>query len=314
MHSIAIASVQPKSNLPAAKVPKSRPFSWSLIASALLLASVAGQAQISGNHYPMGAEGIKNASLPPKGVFTKNYNLFYHSDTLKDGAGNTAPVNFDVFAYVNATRVFYFPDVEFLGGKVGADFTVPIVHTELTVGGARFSETGLGDILIEPLLIGWHYPQLDLALGYGVWAPTGEWSAAQPASPGKGYWSHMIPMGATLYLDKERTWAFSTAHRFEFHTRRSDGITPGINWNLEWGLSKAIQPTLELGVVGYGTKQLTHDSAGPRARDMAFGVGPEVDWLWTKYMLHFAFRYYREFAVSDRPAGGTGLFVLTKIW
>jgi len=146
-----------------------RPLTLTLLASALLLGSRAGQAQpISGNHYPMGAEGIKNASLPPKGVFTKNYNLFYHADTFKDGGGNTAPGNFNVFAFVNATRVFYFPDVEFLGGKVGADVTVPIVHTELTVGGARFAETGLGDILIEPLLIGWHYPQLDLALGYGV--------------------------------------------------------------------------------------------------------------------------------------------------
>ena len=289
---------------------------WCSIAAALLLlGGGAAQAQISGNHYPMGSEGIKNASLPEKGLFMKNYNLFYHADDLKDGNGNSVPINFDVFAYVNATRVFYFPDWEFLGGKVGADVTVPIVHTELTLAGTKFSKAGLGDILVEPVLLGWHYPRVDLALAFGVWAPAGEFAAAQPASPGKGYWSYVVPMGATLYLDEAKTWAFSTAHRFEFHTRqRQTNIRPGANWDMEWAISKAVQPTLELGVVGYGTKQIVHDSAGPRTKDMVFGVGPELDWFWAKHKLNFAFRYYREFAAVDRSSGGTALFVLTKIW
>lgn len=285
------------------------------VVALLLLGVVAARGQISGNHYPLGAEGIKGSSLPPKGLFFKNYNLFYHATDLKDGTGASVPVNFDVFAYANASRLIYFPDWTFLGGKVGADIVVPVIHTDLTIGAARFSKTGLGDILLEPFDLSWNLPRADLAFAYGVWAPTGDFALAQPASPGKGYWSHMVTVGGTFYLDKERTWAFSSLNRFEVHTRQAQsGITPGMNWDMEWSLSKTVAPGFDLGVSGYLTEQLAYDSAGPRNKDRAYSAGPEMGWFWGKHKLHFSVRYLREFSVKDRPSGGTGTLVVTKIF
>jgi len=125
----------------------------------------------------------------------------------------------------------------------------------------------------------------------------------------------MIPLGVTVYLNEEKTLNFSTAHRFEFHTRqRETAITPGINWNSEIALTKTLRPGLDIGLVGYTSLQLTEDSGARTIRDQVLSIGPEIDWFWAKHKLHFAARYYREFAVRDRFQGGTGMFVITKIF
>ncbi|MGA3163812.1 MAG: hypothetical protein ABSD77_06420 [Verrucomicrobiota bacterium] len=60
-------------------------------------------------HYPAGAEGIKGASLPPPGVYFRDYNFFYTADNFKDG-----PPQFDIFAYLNAPRVIWMTDWKIL--------------------------------------------------------------------------------------------------------------------------------------------------------------------------------------------------------
>ena len=38
-------------------------------------------------HYAPGVEGIKGASLPPPGVYFRDYNYFYWADQLNDSSG-----------------------------------------------------------------------------------------------------------------------------------------------------------------------------------------------------------------------------------
>ncbi len=56
---------------------------------AVSLAALPGilQAQPSA-HYAPGVEGIKGASLPPPGVYFRDYNYFYWANTLNDSSGN----------------------------------------------------------------------------------------------------------------------------------------------------------------------------------------------------------------------------------
>lgn len=295
--------------------PTNLPRTSGLLAAALLTIAVSqsADAQITG-HYPNGAEGINNATLPPKGLFFKDYNIFYHADSFRSPGGADVAGDFSVTAYVNAPRVFYFPGIKVLGGDAGFDLAIPFVHTEVTLAGTTFRETGIGDILPE-FLIGWHKEKYHLAAGVGLFVPTGDFAATQPASPGKGFWTPMIPLGITVYLNEEKTLNFSTAHRFEFHTsQRQTGITPGINWNSEIGLTKTLRPGLDIGLVGYTSVQLTEDSGPRTTRDQVLSIGPEINWFWAKHKLHFAARYYREFAVRDRFQGGTGMLVVTKIF
>src|ERR1035437_1443363 len=92
----------------------------------LLAASLAAlpgilQAQPSA-HYPPGVEGIKAATLPPPGVYFRDYNYFYTADQMNDAAGNKfGKADLDTFTYANLPRVLWITDTKFLGGFVGVD-------------------------------------------------------------------------------------------------------------------------------------------------------------------------------------------------
>ena len=90
-----------------------------LLALAVSLMALPGilQAQPSA-HYAPGVEGIKGASLPPPGVYFRDYNYFYWANSLNDSAGNKiGPANLYAFTYVNLPRVLWITDMKFLGGE-----------------------------------------------------------------------------------------------------------------------------------------------------------------------------------------------------
>ena len=64
------------------------------------------QAQPSFNgHYPIGVEGLKGGSLPPPGLYLRDYNLFYWADRLNDAHSGAVPADFKAFVYAQAPRV-----------------------------------------------------------------------------------------------------------------------------------------------------------------------------------------------------------------
>lgn len=262
-------------------------------------------AHVQAQHYPTGAEGIKGASLPPPGVYLRDYNIFYHADTLD----RATPPGFQVLAYVQAPRLIWMTDQKILGATYGMDIIVPFGFQEIRVGGVGDGHFGLGDIQVEPLLLAWHYPRVDIGAGYAVWAPSGEFRPGH-AELGKGYWGHMLTLGATVFLDPDKTWALSALNRYEMnHEQDKTGITPGHYLPVEWGLSKTIQKTWDVGVVGYYQGQVTSDGT---PREHIVGVGPEVSVAFPKQMFFASLRYVREFAASNRPEGNTISLTLTK--
>ena len=50
----------------------------------------------------------------------------------------------------------------------------------------------------------------------------------------------------------EKTWALSLLNRYEFcHEQEQTDIDPGQVYTLEFGLSKSLSKTLDIGVFGY---------------------------------------------------------------
>ena len=278
-----------------------------LVLGALLLAVpalVAVQPPLGG-HYPAGSEGIKAASLPPPGVYFKDYNQFYFAEDYDNG-----PPNFKVFAYVNAPRLIWITDFKILGGYYGMDALIPIGYMDVTAGGQddRFS---VGDLCVEPITLSWHTKQFDVAVAYAVWAPVG--CHDHMADLGKGFWSHMLTAGATWYLDAEKTWALSALNRYEIHHEHEDfDITPGNTWTIEWGLSKSLTKTVDVGVVGYYQAQVTNDDPGSGSKDHVVGIGPEISAFCPKLGLFTSLRYLREFDAKDRSEGNNIVLTLTK--
>ncbi|MCX6895636.1 MAG: transporter [Verrucomicrobia bacterium] len=290
-----------------------------LCAGALLaLPSIlqAGPSPSFTSHYVPGVEGIKAASLPPPGFYLRDYNAFYTADRVNFANGDKIPVDFDAFIYANVIRGIWVSDWHVLGGNFAADVLVPLQYTSISINGARQSRFGLADICVEPAVLSWHGDRWDAALAYAFWAPTGE-SELGSAKPGKGFWGHMITAGATVYLDKEKTWAVSALNRYELnHEEKDTHITPGNQWTLEWGISKSIKPTIDVGVVGYYQLQTTKDSGAGASdnRDEVVAVGPEVNVFWPSVKLFTSLRYNYELMAKDRPQGHTIALTLTKIF
>ena len=271
-------------------------------------------------HYAPGVEGIKGASLPPPGVYFRDYNYFYTADQLNNSAGNKiGPADLDAFTYVNLPRVLWITDTKFLGGFVGVDGFLPLVYQQASVNtpnGSFSGDTfGGGDLFVEGTL-SWHLKQFDFSVASGVDAPTGD-SPSQPGpstTPGLGYWTFMQTAGATWYIDEEKTWAVSALNRYEFNTEQRDThITLGDVYTLEWGVSKSVCKEADLGVVGYYQQQVTANSgAAANTRNRVAAVGPEVSVMFPKQMLFLSLRYNYEFMAENRAQGHTVALTVTK--
>lgn len=266
-------------------------------------------------HYVPGVEGIKAATLPPPGLYLRDYNVAYTSTRANNADGVSAgPPNFDVFTYANVPRLVWITDHKFLGGFVGVDSLLPLVYQSVTAGGFDSNTIGVGDFFAEATL-SWHVEKFDFSIGSGAWAPTGDSAAPPTTRAGLGYWSPMFTAGATGYLDSEKTWAISALSRYEINTEQSDtGITPGDAYTLEWGVSKTVNKTIDLGAVGYYQQQVNEDSGigAGLARDRVAAVGPEINVLFPGQMLFASFRYLYEFTAVNRAQGHTFAFTLTK--
>lgn len=282
-----------------------------VLACGVLAGAVSAQAQpIVAGHYPAGVEGIKGASLPPPGMYFRDYNVFYFADTFKDG-----PPDFDISAYVNAPRLIWMTNKEILGAHYGMDALFTYGYMDWTAGGKSDRYSGLGDTQLEPVLLAWQFQQFDLATGYAVWLPTGDYKTTRPDLISKGFWSHMLTLGGTWYPDKEKTWAMSLLNRYEFcHEQEKTHIDPGQVFTTEWGFSKSLRPGLDVGLIGYYQQQVTEDSGRTATSklDRKIGVGPEISAFWPKLGLFTSLRYAHEFAAVERPEGDLFTLTLTK--
>jgi hypothetical protein len=98
----------------------------------------------------------------------------------------------------------------------------------------------LGELLPH-LMLAWHLEPADFVAAYGFWAPTGDFSRADPADPGKGFWSHMLTLRPTWYPTQNKAWAVSLLNWYEIHTRNDDiKITSGHSYTLEWSVGNAL--------------------------------------------------------------------------
>jgi hypothetical protein len=287
---------------------------YRLLGAALLAMPALTYAQPTA-HYVPGVEGIKGASLPPPGVYLRDYNAFYYADTLNDIDGHAVPgVNARAFIYANVPRLLWITHQQLFGGYLGVDALLPLQYTELKVNPFHDQTFGIGDFFAEGT---WskHLKQFDLSLGYGIWAPTGDFSPNHPTWAGLGYWTHMFTAGATWYIDKDKKWAVSALNRYEINQEQDDtDVTRGEAYTLEWGISRSLLKTVDVGAVGYYQQQVTEDygRGSNSQRDRVAGIGPEISAFCPKLGINTSLRYEYEFLAEGRLQGHTIALTLTK--
>ena len=219
-------------------------------ALALAGALAAPLAQAEG-HYVPGVEGMQAASVPPPGFYYLGYLLNYDIDDFRaPGTKSNLPGHNRGTVSALANRFVWVTQHKLLGADYGMEAIVPLMRTSLTINAAGISDTrsGVGDVYLGPLVLGWHGPQWDAVAAAGMWFDTA--STSDPASPGKGFKSTMLTGGLTYYFDGAKTWSGSGLMRFERNGKNGAGMRPGNQITLEWGLGKSFG-AWQAGMVGY---------------------------------------------------------------
>ena len=181
---------------------------------------------------------------------------------------------------------------QFLGANWGMLGTILALENSLEFADFEFSSNfGLGDLYLQPINLGWHLKQVDFMAGYGLYFPTGRYTAGADDNTGLGMWTHEFSAGTTLFFDPERKWHLSALGFFEIHTEKQDTeIQVGNIFTVEGGLGRSwYEGALSAGVAYYAQWKLTEDTVGgldasdPRLpstltlnRSRLFGVGPEI--------------------------------------
>jgi hypothetical protein len=88
-------------------------------------------------------------------------------------------------------------------------FGGPSVQAALALGpdlGLEVDESAfaLQDLFVQPLWLGWRWPNADLSVGYRFYAPSGRFEQGDPDNLGLGFWTHQFQLGGAYYFLKTR--------------------------------------------------------------------------------------------------------------
>lgn len=263
-------------------------------------------------HYVPGIEGVKAASVPPKGNYYIGYFVNYGVDSLKaPGTDTDIPASNEGTVTALAHRFVHMTDKKVLGADYGVEAIVPMVNKDFDFQAAGYTKkkSGIADVYVGPLVLGWHGDNWDAAAAAGVWLDTAD--SDELASPGNGYKGTMLTGGGTAYLNADKSVSASGLMRYELNGKTDAGFEPGDQVSLEWGVGKKLNNGLELGLVGYDQWQVSKDK-GTGATDDKFSkhaVGVEGSFLSKGLGGILKAAYYDEYDVEagsgPAPAGGT---------
>src|SRR6476660_3420433 len=188
-------------------------FASNAVAFLLLIAASSLSAQQKPQWMP-GQVGLNAGILPSPGFTYANITINYSADTFNGPNGNAVPATgtYDVWAVENLFYYVLHPRV--LGGNLGfmvmyptpatgsldADITDPNLPNLTAAGGG----SGLADLWIQPITLGWHLKRADLQVMNAFMIPTGRYSPGASNNVGTGYFGNHFQTGTSLYITKNK--------------------------------------------------------------------------------------------------------------
>jgi hypothetical protein len=253
------------------------------MASICLLPSTT-TAQLNGSNLK-GDTGLKAGSQAPPGAYIAVPLWLYSADAVKDRDGNEILTgNLDATVLSVALNVVTQKKVG--GGNYG--FLVALPWANNRVQGAEDFDSnpgsGLTDMYVQPISLGWHTPGADYTAAYGLFLPTGRYEDGADDNTGLGMFGQEILVGTTVYLNKQRSLHAATSATFDFFSEKKDSETNvGNVFNLEGGLgADFLKGGLTVGMAYYGTFKVSDDEFDSRLasrlirdKNRVWGLGPE---------------------------------------
>lgn len=265
-----------------------------------------------GGAYPNGAEDFMSGAVPPPGTYFLNYLTYYSADKIKDGSGKSVVPDFDLKVTANVFRFLHVTKTQILGGYWGMHIFVPVVNVDVSLPIGSQSKTGIGDIIIDPLVLSWHSKNWHFATGVDIYIPTGQYDKNRLANVGRNYWT-FEPIIAFTYLS-DNGFDVSSKIMYDINTENKDtDYRSGQEFHFDYTVAKKFDKW-SLGIGGYYYKQLTSDKvngqkvASDGNKGQAFAVGPQIKY--DHKNMSFILKYQKEMEVKNKPEGDKFWFKL----
>jgi hypothetical protein len=314
-----------------------RIFSQATVVGLALLAPLAGQAEEGGSgHYLPGATSSFIDALPGREAFVY-VNAFTYYNGSAGGSrqldlGGQVVANIDGTVYADTSIFLYQTPWKFLGGQYAAAIAIPFMWMEVkgdvqvgpVTGNRRDTASGIGDIQILPLMLGWKKGDVSYGATFAVYAPTGEYEEGQLANLGKNYWT-FEPGVSVSWLSSKIGTEVSAFAGLDFSTKNdTTDYQSGDVFHID--VTAAQHLPLGKGFIGVGAngfyyQQITGDSgSGAKHGDFeghTTGVGPVLSYatkVGKKTDLVMEVKWLPELGVAKRLRGDTVWFKLALVF
>ncbi len=268
-----------------------------------------------------GDTGLQSGTQPGPGVYITGLVYYYGSHEIVDKDG-TRFNRVSIDQYLPAAVLTYVSKKKFLGGNYSATVVLPLLNLALTTPqSTETSGMGYSDTFVQPIQLGWHKKRFDAVSGYGVYIPTGRFTAGGSNNHGLGMWSHELSAGATVYLDEKKQWHAATLATYNIQSEiRGTNRKAGNVLSLEGGIGHTFCSGLcNVGVDYYTQWKVTDDkfaNVTPNflSKHRYYGVGPEVNGVIpinAKTLAVFKVAYFREFGNRVATQGQSVIMSVT---
>jgi len=263
-------------------------------------------------HTTVGASGavaaarqIQIGRIPANAAVSLNANLNAQAD----------------LAFLNSTYTFATP---VLGGQLAIGMTGLFGRSSASIDGTLTTAIGplvttrtgfIGDAITA---VGDLYPMATLKWNAGVHnymtyvtgdIPVGAYDPSRLANLGIGH-AAIDGGGGYTYFNPATGHEFSAVAGFTYNFKNQDtNYQNGIDFHVDWGMSKFLSKQVFVGLVGYGYQQITDDFGqhpilgGFRSR--VVGIGPQIGYLFPVGDMqgYLNLKGYGEFDAANRPSG-----------
>jgi hypothetical protein len=224
-------------------------------------------------------------------------------------------------AYVTPLKIL---GANYAAGVIWSSVASNSLKGRLLLGGfldiSREGEfTGVGDLVVTPICLGWHLGEFHIMAFGNFYAPTGSYNPARRLNTGLNRWA-VEPNVAVTWMNKSGQEAsISLGYTVNFENFATQYLT-GNEFHLEYFLGQHLPKGFTLGLAGYIYQQVTGDSGsgarlGPfKGQTIALGPCLAFDGKLGGHTVGFNARYYNELKVKDRFDGQAFFFTLSLGW
>ena len=246
------------------------------------------------SYYFAGGFGTFLTAVPPEPGFTiASQTLMFGGQAQKAvlrGRATFGLTAFALYEYIAGSYTFSQP---MLGGRLQLGAAVPVVGTASTnvsldtrlfgSFGTSASDTGFGDMLLNPFAFYWSFGEFHVKLAQWVIAPTGHYNVNSLINVGRNYWAFDTQLGLTWFHKATGTEVTVLPGIMLNTTNAATDYKSGNEFHLDFMVNQFLAPTFAIGLQGYWYKQIDGDSGsgavlGPFMGE-SFGLGPAI--LWT---------------------------------